>query len=256
MFSLSSRWKKIAFRCNVCGAASDVRFSHLSREARSCGTCGSWPRIRSIVHVLSMELFGESLPLPDFPRRRDLKGVGLSDWDGLKALGEKFAYTNTTFSNDAAGLDICNVGSEWDSTLDFLVSSEVFEHVEPPVSRAFENARRMLKPGGLMVLSVPYTLTGKTIEHFPELHRYEIREGRTGKVLHNVTVDGRTETFRWLVFHGGQGSTLEMRLFSEPSLREECLRAGFSDFKIYADNHLPYGIYWPQPYSRPIAARR
>ena len=35
----------------------------------------------------------------------------------------------------------------------------------------------------------------------------------------NWTADGRIETFDDLVFHGGPGSTLEMRVFSEDALR-------------------------------------
>ncbi|MGE0451182.1 MAG: class I SAM-dependent methyltransferase [Vicinamibacterales bacterium] len=249
------RRSTLAFRCNVCGAASETRLEKLTRETRSCSTCGSWPRIRSVVHVLSSELFGASLALPDFPVRRDIKGIGLSDWSGLRALADKLDYVNTAFVGKAPQLDIREVGAEWHGTLDFIVASEVFEHVAPPVSRAFENARRMLKPGGVLVLSVPYTPTGTTIEHFPDLYRYEIFQEPDGPVLHNTTADERTQTFRQLSFHGGEGATLEMRLFSRGSLVDECARAGFSDVNIYEDDALEYGIYWPERYSRPLAAR-
>ncbi len=48
--------------------------------------------------------------------------------------------------------------------LDFVISSDVFEHVPPPVDIAFENTRRMLRPGGLFVLEgyTPAQLEYKT----------------------------------------------------------------------------------------------
>src|SRR5262249_40758508 len=141
----------------ICGKACYTPSHKLTREQPSCGRCGSSPRMRAVVHVLSIELFGVSLILPEFPQRPDISGIGLSDWPGLGALGEKLGYMNTTFADDSGvHVDICNVASEWESTQDFIISSEVFEHVEPPVSRAFEGAWRMLKPGGVLIL-----------EHFP-----------------------------------------------------------------------------------------
>ena len=43
----------------------------LAREEVSC-SCGSTVRVRSIAHVLSLELFGESLAISEMPFRPDL----------------------------------------------------------------------------------------------------------------------------------------------------------------------------------------
>jgi len=52
--------------------------------------------MRAIVHLLSTELFGESYILRDFPVRPDIRGIGLSDWDGYAGgLPHKLNYTNT-----------------------------------------------------------------------------------------------------------------------------------------------------------------
>ena len=84
-------------------------------------------------------------------------------------MAAKFDYTNT-FYHQAPRLDINHPAPNDFGRYDFIISSEVMEHVPQPVEKAFENLYRMLKPDGLLVLTVPYTIDGRTIEHFPQLH--------------------------------------------------------------------------------------
>ena len=227
----------------------------VDREVPSCQSCASTVRWRSIVHVLSSELFGESLALPDFPIRRDIVGIGLSDWRGYAApLANKLGYTNTFYHTEPK-LDITVESPDLTGSLDFLISSDVFEHVAPPVSVAFENARQLLKPGGMMVLTVPYGKGCDHLEHFPDLYEYEIVEQAGHSVLRNVTRNGVEQRFENLVFHGGPGATLEMRRFSESSLIGLLQATGFEDVKIYDQPVFEYGIYWHWDWSLPIAAR-
>src|SRR5262249_37605993 len=88
----------IEFRCTLCGSMWPVPPSALQREASSCTRCGSTVRTRAIVHLLTTELFGRSMTIPELPRRRDLLGIGLSD-PGMYAegLAQKLGYTNTFF---------------------------------------------------------------------------------------------------------------------------------------------------------------
>ncbi len=145
---------KPSFRCNVCGRKNANDSAVFSRETPSCSRCGSSVRLRSIVHALSCELFGESLALPAFPKRKDLEGLGMSDWAPHgKYLAKKLAYRNT-FLHQKPKLDITKPDPALFGTLDFLLSTDVFEHVEPPVSLAFENARKLLKPGGVVAGAV------------------------------------------------------------------------------------------------------
>jgi hypothetical protein len=243
------------FRCNICGQYSSVHREELDREVASCRTCGSTVRWRSIVHILSVELFGTSLALPDFPHRPDIVGIGMSDWEGYaEPLARCFSYTNTFYHREPH-LDITDVPSHMLGTLDFLISSDVFEHVPCPVSVAFANARNLLKPTGVLVFTVPYRTEGSTVEHFPDLCDYEVLESEGRFILHNRLPDGRVQVFDDLVFHGGPGSTLEMRVFSKSSLIDEFQNAGFGALKIYGDPHLAHGVYWPDEWSLPIAAR-
>jgi SAM-dependent methyltransferase len=246
----------LTFRCNICGQTCVKAFAELGRETPSCDKCGSTARLRTVIHLLSTELFGESVLLQEFPTRRDIRGIGLSDWEGYaNQLAQKLDYSNSFYHTEPR-LDITAIDPATEGTFDFIISSDVFEHVPPPISLAFTNTFRLLKPGGLLILTVPYTRLEKTLEHFPELHQYEIIERDGIRVLHNITRDGREQTFEKLAFHGGAGSTLEMRIFSKSSLLKELEDAGFREIRIHAENRLEYGIFWESDWSLPITAHR
>jgi len=245
----------LLYRCNICGSRCETKVVELKREEPSCLWCGSTVRMRAITHVLSMELFGKSLAIPDFPERPDITGIGMSDWIGYAVpLGKKLGYKNTYYHQEPE-LDITSIAPDAEGTLDFIISTDVFEHIEPQVSIAFENTRRLLKPNGVFVFSVPYNKEGKTREHFPDLYKYEIIKRDEGHILKNITKQGVEQIYNDIVFHGGAGATLEMRCFSEASLMEEFRRAGFENVKIYSASDFEHGIYWSADCSLPMAAR-
>jgi SAM-dependent methyltransferase len=247
------RLRRRSYTCNICGEHSYRPLGGLEREVPSCESCGAPPRLRSVVHALSLGLFGGSVPISQFPDRRDLRGVGLSDWEGYAArLPAKLDYTNT-FLHMEPRLDIVAPDPDLFGTLDFLIASEVFEHVDRPVERAFENAHRLLKSGGLLVLTVPYGFGAATVEHFPELREYSVVDRDGGNVLVGTALDGRAVEYRNLVFHGGDGVTLEMRQFALDPLLGHLSAAGFDDARVLGDEPR-YGVVWPEPWSRPILA--
>jgi hypothetical protein len=234
---------EVRFRCNLCGFWSWCSPDDLDREAASCKQCGSNVRWRTIVAALSKALFGRGLAIPDFPNRPDIKGIGLSDQPCYATpLAAKLGYLNT-FYDRAPQFDIMNVGPEHDGQYDFILSTEVFEHVAPPPIVAFESSYRMLRPGGILVFSVPYHLEGQTTEHFPDLFNYRLERTGDDYVLHNETKDGRREEFRDLVFHGGPGFTLEMRVFSLQGIRDCVEQAGFESLQICGEDDWQFGIY-------------
>lgn len=246
---------RLSFTCNVCGAAATCDAAQIGREQPSCNKCGSTVRMRSIVHTLSMELFGECMPIDEMPHSPHLRGLGTSDWKGYaERLARKFDYTNT-FYHQEPKLDLTDPVGWQDGSLDFFVSTDVFEHVTPPVERAFATVHRLLKPGGVFVFSVPYKLHGETDEHFPELHEWHIDRDVPTPVLHNRTRDGREQRFEDLVFHGGEGATLEMRVFSLPDIQQHAERAGFEAPRVYHQSHLECGTVWEVNWSLTMALR-
>jgi SAM-dependent methyltransferase len=130
--------------------------------------------------------------------------------------------------------------------------------VPPPVERAFDGAFRLLKPGGLFVLTVPYLAAGKTLEHFPSLHEFEIVDFHGFPIVVNRTVDERWEVFDGLRFHGGPGLTLEMRIFSHAAVLKHLHRCGFDEITDWKYRVPEFGGCWPdtQAHSFPFVARR
>lgn len=247
---------ELLFRCNVCSTKNAVPARALGRETASCSRCRSTVRMRGIVAALSRGLYGESRTLDEFAPDLRVRGIGMSDWvEYAGRLARIFDYRNTYYHQEPR-LDITAIPPEMEGTLDFIISTDVFEHVCPPVSRAFENSARLLKPGGILVFSVPYTKVGATVEHFPELHEFEVVVEQERHVLRNKTRDGRLQVFDNLVFHGGPGETLEMRVFSEAGLMAELRSAGFREIEIQVAPVFEHGIWWAQDWSLPILARR
>ena len=288
------------FACNVCGQQGVFRQPHYENpELASCARCGSNVRFRWLIHRLSLELFGRSIPLPEFPVDLSIRGIGLSDPECIASvLARRFTYLNTSLTAEPR-LDITYDASPI-GPLDFLVASEVFEHVAPPVIRAFENARRLLKPSAVLLLTAPWVWEGdprtaipelhdwrlesepdgysivdrrpdgevkryrdmafdgepgpslgRTREHFPHLHEWRI----SGDCLLNTRADGTEEAFHSLVYHGGPGMTLEMRLFTKGGIDESLRAAGFREISFEFQDCPAWGIIFGYPWSRPVFAR-
>jgi SAM-dependent methyltransferase len=169
-------------------------------------------------------------------------------------LGRRMAYANTYYHCEPR-LDVCAPGDHA-GRYDLIVCSEVLEHVPPPIEPAFTGLHDLLKPGGLLVFSVPYRPDGETVEHFPELHDYEIALRDGEHVVRNTTRDGRLEEHRGLVFHGGPGETLELRFFALPDLLARLEAAGFVDVRVRHEPNFAHGVWWPGADGWPITARR
>ena len=124
----------LAFVCNICGQPVVAPVDIVrQRESSSCYHCGATQRLRWLVDVLSSRLFGRSLPLPEFPAS-DHVGLGLSDAFILASrLKRRLDYRNT-FYHRRPRLDITAPRSDSQRTWDFVISSDVLEHVAPPVS--------------------------------------------------------------------------------------------------------------------------
>lgn len=250
--------KKIDFICNICGRDNiQALLSEVeNREFQSCRYCGSSLRMRSLMFALSKELYGKAMTLPDFPVNKKIKGIGLSDWDGYsKILEEKFSYTNTFYHKEPL-LDIVNVNSKRYYDCDFVISSDVYEHIPLyQLKKAFKNSKKLLKNNGFFLLTVPFTKTGSSQEHFPSLYDYKVINTNGKYYVVNKTIDGNIEVFEDLIFHGGPGSTLEMRIFSEPDLLNLLGHADFTSHRICHENYEQFGIIWPMNWAVPVVAR-
>jgi SAM-dependent methyltransferase len=185
--------------------------------------------MRTIIYMLALELFGEARMLPEF--------------------------TNTFYDREPY-LDITAPHSDRHGTYDFILSSDVFEHVAPPIERAFEEAFRLLKPYGVLCTTVPSVIAEQTDEHYPDLYQYSVVELAGEHVLINRKKDRMLEIHDNLVFHGGIGATLEMRLFAQADLVRKLRGVGFSDVVLQMEPVERFGIVFDGPWSRPLVARK
>ena len=252
--------EQVRFECNLCGRDNIVSPDQITRETPSCATCRSTVRLRAVAHLVVHEVLGADRALPQLEPQRRIAGIGLSDDDRVApALARVFDYRNTFFDAEPR-LDITDVPPAHRGRYDFVTASDVFEHVLPPVQRAFDGARALLKPGGICVLTVPFTLDEATVEHFPELHDWRIERHGDSWRLRNVTRDGRVQTFTGLVFHedlgddGKPGTALEMRLFARAPLERAFLAAGFARVRMANEAYPRFGIEWADPWSFPLVA--
>jgi len=245
----------ITFTCNLCGTSNTVEA--IPWETPTCSSCGSNVRMRDLIYMLALELFGEALPLPDFPQCNDVKGFGMSDaLIYATLLAEKVNYTNTFYDRQPY-LDITETHPDEHGTYDFILSSDVFEHVAPPIDRAFEEAFRLLKPNGFLCVTVPSShLADDTVEHYPDLHQYSVVDLAGEHVLINRRADKTLEIHGNLDFHGGIGATLVMRLFSMKDLERRLRAAGFTEVAFQVEPVERLGITFEGPWSRPFVARK
>lgn len=243
----------VAFNCNVCGAHNHVE--DFATEPASCA-CGSNVRIRGLIHLLSMELFGESMVLRDFPKLKAIRALGMTDKEGYASiLAEKFDYTNTFYDREPR-FDFTEHHAELAGLYDFILSADVIEHIAPPIGRAFEEVHRLLKPRGFFGITVFCNPADSMREHFPELHEYRIVPLGERSVLVNRRRDGTVEVREDLVFHGGSGATLEMREFGISALRDGLMDAGFKDVEFLANDIREIGVIFDHDVSQPLIARK
>jgi SAM-dependent methyltransferase len=243
----------VSFVCNICGEFNEVE--HFVTEPATC-RCGSNVRVRALIHLLSMEMFGESLPLIDFPRLKSVRGLGMSDKEGYAAiLAEKFDYTNTFYDCDPR-MDFTEAHPQLHETYDFILSADVIEHIAPPIECALEETCRMLRPNGFFGVTVYCGPSDVLREHFPDLHTYRTVSLGDDMVLINRRADGGLEIRDGLVFHGGSGATLEMREFGISSLREKLLGTGFRDVHLLSEDLPRIGVLFDKDVSQPLIARK
>lgn len=153
------------------------------RETFECLRCGSNLRQRHLARVI-MELFGGGRAYRSFaeflprlsgrqvyltqsygPLHRSLRGLG------TYRCSEFFPDRAPGSSRDGVRCeDLHDLSFEEDS-FDLVVSQDVFEHVREP-DRAWGEIRRVLKPGGAHVFSVPCERGPRTVT------RVRVAEGR------------------------------------------------------------------------------
>lgn len=252
----------VPFVCNVCGAQVPGYDPDPDPEGSLCPQCGANIRLRKLAQLLGDLLFGKTMALGDFPQAAGISGLGISDSPAFAKHVQRAlpGYKNMQFdaqlvTNEAAFLDIKRPNPKLAATADFVTCSEVLEHVAPPVQEAFAGLYSLLRPGGTLILTVPWTHEG-TVEHFPDLYEWRIKHAADKRILINHTANGETQEFTDLRFHGGGDDVLEMRVFGLRELTSHLHAAGFTDIRVRSENVPRYGILLRYNWGLPITAKR
>lgn len=172
-----------------------------------------------MVHKLSTELFGRSAPLPLIPPDKSIAGLGLTDSFSISSiLEQRLSYRNTYLHREPRFDLTCDPSPI--GPLDFLIASEVLEHVEPPVIRAFRRAAAILKPSGFLLLTVPWIFDGGPQGELPELYDWKFCWHAGAWTVINRNPNGETEFFPRIAVDGGPGPCLGRTREHFPNLHD------------------------------------
>jgi SAM-dependent methyltransferase len=157
---------RIIIKCPVCGHFSiikNIKTDLLIREYCNCIFCNSQNRQRQIAYILTRRLRVQSLKA--MTKRSE---VCIFNTETSGALHKTLAKTMNYVSSEYLGSkyksgqiingirheDLQNLSFN-DSSFDFLISADVFEHVPDPY-KAHKEVFRVLKPGGRHIFTVPF----------------------------------------------------------------------------------------------------
>lgn len=225
------------WNCNFCGNNNDVPWLELVREGPSCKYCQSSVRQRQILYSVHKLLETLNTKKPRI--------VGISDADLVAATlknQRNLKYFNT-YLDVRPRLDISAPRAKYKNLADLVICSDVLEHVMFPVQSAIRGLFEILKPGGYVVVTVPYTFHEPNQEHYPWMKSYEASQNNDGTWrVTGIAFDGTSREVENPIFHGGPGNTLEMRLLSREELISNFRDAGFTKVEIDEKDQKELGI--------------
>ena len=248
--------------CVICGKRNE--WSAPSREGMICDGCGLTWRNRAVVLAVLRSQGYVGVSLADFRGDYSIVGIGSSEVPALDArLTEKFWFTNSHY-HTAPRLDLCAPDAQWKGLANFMICSEVLEHVPPPADVALAGLCEVLKDGGTAIITVPYTRgwdmarehevrhdllvdtneTNETSEYYPDLVSYRL----DGNVLTWFDSQGREFVDESPEFHGGAAPALTFRKWTIADLERRLLLSGFSTVKqmefdpVFGVPSLPNGV--------------
>ena len=202
------------FRCPICGGGLLLRFSADPIGVR-CLRCAASAITLSLVSVLvsvrpgfrndrAYELSSRG-PLFEF-MRREVRDLAWSEYFDDVAPGER---RGGVLCQDVQHLTFP------DASFDLCTSTEVFEHV-PDDAKGFAEIRRVLRPGGMFVFTVPIAHAPLTVE------RARHSDGRLEHLLPAAYHDDRIR---------GRGKVLVYRDYGR-DLPERLRRHGFREARL------------------------
>lgn len=155
-------------RCTVCGARGTYEQDHKSiREGFRCRKCGASLRYRHqaavIIDELSRHRSASFAALVREPEFAELAIYEPGIVGPFRKYLRKLAGYSSSYYWDATPVGETHKGIRCedlqaltfpDDSFDLVITSDIFEHVREPF-RAFQDLRRVLRPGGRHIFTVP-----------------------------------------------------------------------------------------------------
>lgn len=154
--------------CAVCGDSGTFEREHRSiREGYQCASCGSSLRYRGQAQALLRHYsLDGATSVADLARQPDFRELAIYEPGVIGPFRRYFSdlprYRQSVFSRDRDGRweglesqDLTELSYPSES-FDLVLTSDIFEHIRRPFV-AFEEIRRVLKPGGRHIFSIPVT---------------------------------------------------------------------------------------------------
>lgn len=157
--------------CGVCQRETDFTFSPTAdgpinlREELACRHCGLNARVRAIVHLLSeatppgtpasIYLTEQTTGLYQFVKARWPKVVGSEFFEESFRQRLSRHLRQLIGQGDALRREDVTALTFGDQCLDVIISCDVLEHV-PDYRKALSEFGRVLRPGGRLLLTVPF----------------------------------------------------------------------------------------------------
>ena len=218
------KWDRLFQRsiCALCG--SPLRTVAHAIEEVACDNCQSTWRCEAVARVLLRTLnYPAGKTLANISTDLSRRGLGISDdWRLSTRLASRFDYVNTYYHRFPR-IDISNPPNEVEGLFEFVICSDVLEHTQSRIAPMM-GLRRLLRPGGFAVVTVPPTTDELDSELYPNLSTYSVINGR----VHWRDASGQDHVDQNPEFHGGDGATLVFRRFSRKQIVIDLRTAGFS----------------------------
>jgi len=210
------------WECILCSALNSEDKEYI-REASCCISCGSTWRARAVTLATITGLGYEPKPMSTIKSDWSRVGLGISDdIDVASRLSNKFFYNNTYFDT-FPNLDIRNVPDIAKAKFEFVICSDVLEHIDTDLELAVRGLKDLLNRNGFAVISVPISAEAGHPEFYPELKSFSIKDEVVSWVdKNNISHEDFNPEF-----HGGRGQNLAFRRFSDESIEELIMRNGF-----------------------------
>jgi SAM-dependent methyltransferase len=154
--------------CSVCGA--DARFvrnswmlpaefarswpsGYADRESLLCSECGSSARVRGVADAL-VSLYGTGASsVSDLVEEDSFRSLRIAELNAIGRMHPVLERLPDLTYAEYPEEDVMAL-SYADATFDLVLTSDTLEHVEDPV-KGMEEIRRVLRPGGRHVFTVP-----------------------------------------------------------------------------------------------------